>query len=104
VTVTARRTRLDWAHLIRELVDVRYPGAERLVLVQDNLNTPTPAALYEAFPPAEAQRLAAKLELHYTPKHGSWHNIAELELSALARQRLDRRVPDAATLGAEVAA
>jgi hypothetical protein len=104
VTVTARRTRVDWAHLIRDLIDVRYPDAERLVLVQDNLNTHTPASLYEAFPPAEAQRLAAKLELHYTPKHGSWLNIAELELSVLTRQCLDRRVPDAAALVAEVAA
>ncbi len=104
VTVTARRTRIDWAHLIRDLVDVHFPAAERIVLVQDNLNTHTPASLYEAFPPAEAQRLAAKLELHYTPKHGSWLNIAELELSVLSRQCLDRRVPDAATLAAEVAA
>jgi DDE superfamily endonuclease len=104
VTVTARRTRVDWAHLIRELVDVRYPDAERLVLVQDNLNTHTPASLYEAFPPAEAKRLADKLELHYTPKHGSWLNIAEIELSVLGRQCPARRVPDAATLVAEVAA
>jgi len=104
VTVTARRTMVDWAHLIKALVDERYPDAERLVLVQDNLNTHTPAALYEAFPPAEAKRLADKLELHYTPKHGSWLNIAELELSVLSRQCLARRVPDAATLVAEVAA
>ena len=104
VTVTARRTRVDWAHLIKELVDVRYPDAERVVLVQDNLNTHTPASLYEAFPPAEAQRLSEKLELHYTPKHGSWLNIAEIELSVLSRQCLARRVPDAATLVAEVAA
>jgi hypothetical protein len=104
VTVTDRRTMVDWAHLIKELVDVRYPDAERLVLVQDNLNTHTPASLYEAFPPAEAQRLAEKLELHYTPKHGSWLNIAEIELSVLSRQCLARRVPDAATLVAEVAA
>jgi hypothetical protein len=104
VSVTDRRTMVDWAHLIKTLVDERYPNAERLVLVQDNLNTHTPASLYEAFPPAEAQRLAAKLELHYTPKHGSWLNIAELELSVLARQCLARRVPDAATLVAEVAA
>jgi DDE superfamily endonuclease len=104
VTVTDRRTRVDWAHLIKELIDVRYPDAERLVLVQDNLNTHTPASLYEAFPPAEAQRLAEKLELHYTPKHGSWLNIAEIELSVLSRQCLARRVPDAATLVAEVAA
>ena len=104
VTVTARRTRVDWAHLIKELVDVRYPDAERVVLAQDNLNTHTPASLYEAFPPTEAQRLAEKLELQYTPKHGSWLNIAEIELSVLSRQCLARRVPDAATLVAEVAA
>jgi DDE superfamily endonuclease len=104
VSVTDRRTRVDWAHLIKALVDERYPDAERLVLVQDNLNTHTPASLYEAFPPAEAQRLAAKLELHYTPKHGSWLNIAELELSVLSRQCLARRVADRPTLAAEVAA
>ncbi len=104
VSVTARRTKVDWAHQIKTLVDVRYPDAERIVLVQDNLNTHTPASLYEAFPAAEAKRLEDKLELHYTPKHGSWLNIAELELSVLSRQCLDRRVPDPATLVAEVAA
>jgi hypothetical protein len=72
VTVSARRARIDWAHCIKDLVDVHYPDAERIVLVQDNLNTHTPASLYAAFPPAEARRLADKLELHYTPKHGSW--------------------------------
>jgi hypothetical protein len=75
VTMSERRTRIDWAHCIRELVDVHYPDADVVVLVQDNLNTHTPASLYEAFPPAEAKRLADKLELHYTPKHGSWLNI-----------------------------
>ncbi len=104
VAVTARRTKVDWAHQIKTLVDVRYPDAERIVLVQDNLNTHTPASLYEAFPAAEAKRLTDKLELHYTPKHGSWLNVAEIELSVLSRQCLDRRVPDAATLTAEVAA
>jgi hypothetical protein len=104
VAVTAHRTKVDWAHQIKTLVDVRYPDAERIVLVQDNLNTHTPASLYEAFPAAEAKRLADKLELHYTPKHGSWLNVAEIELSVLSRQCLDRRVPDAATLTAEVAA
>ena len=104
VTVTEHRTKRDWAHQIRELVDVWYPAAERIVLVMDNLNTHTPAALYEAFPPAEAKRLADKLEIHHTPKHGSWLNIAEIELSVLSRQCLDRRVPDFATLAAEVAA
>ena len=104
VTVTERRTAIDWAHQIKELVDGRYPTAERIVLVLDNLNTHTPGSLYEAFPPAEAKRLADKLEIHYTPKHGSWLNIAEIELSALSRQCLDRRIPDQATLQAEVAA
>jgi len=104
VRVTERRTRVDWAHAIRELVEVHYPEAERIVLVQDNLNTHTPGSLYEAFPPDEAKRLADKLELHYTPKHGSWLNIAEIELSVLARQCLDRRLPDRETLAREVAA
>jgi hypothetical protein len=104
VTATARRTAVDWARQIQELVDVRYPDAERIVLVLDNLNTHTPGSLYEAFPPAEARRLAEKLEIHYTPKHGSWLNMAEIELSVLERQCLDRRLPDLATLAAEVAA
>jgi hypothetical protein len=102
--VTAQRTKVDWAHQIKDLVDVRYPEAERIVLVLDNLNTHSPASLYEAFPPAEAKRLADKLEIHYTPKHGSWLNIAEIELSVLARQCLDRRLPDGATLQEEVRA
>jgi hypothetical protein len=104
VAATDRRTSVDWAHQIKELVDVRYPDAERIVLVADNLNTHSPAALYEAFAPAEAKRLADKLEFHYTPKHGSWLNMAEIELGVLARQCLDRRIPDRATLAAEVAA
>jgi len=104
VTVSDRRTRIDWAHCIKALVDVHYPDADTIVLVQDNLNTHTPAALYEAFPPAEAKRLADKLELHYTPKHGSWLNMAEIELGVLANQCLDRRLPDRPTLEREVAA
>ncbi len=104
VTVTEHRTMVDWAHQIKDLVDVRYPEAERIVLVMDNLNTHHPGSLYEAFAPAEAKRLADKLEIHYTPKHGSWLNVAEIELSVLSRQCLDRRVPDFATLVAEVAA
>jgi len=104
VTVSDRRTRIDWAHCIKALVDVHYPDADTIVLVQDNLNTHTPASLYEAFPPAEAKRLADKLELHYTPKHGSWLNMAEIELGILAGQCLDRRLPDRATLEHEVAA
>lgn len=101
---TMRRTRTDWAAQIKDLVDVRYPDAERIVLVMDNLTIHSPASLYEAFPPAEAKRLADKLEIHHTPKHGSWLNMAEIELSVLRRQCLDRRLPDFATLQAEVAA
>jgi transposase len=104
VDVTERRTKLDWAHQIKELVDERYPKAERIVLVMDNLNTHTPASLYEAFEASEARRLAQKLEIHYTPKHGSWLNMAEIELSVLSRECLDRRVPDFETLEAEAVA
>jgi hypothetical protein len=104
VMVSARRTRIDWAHCIKELVDVHYPDAEQIVLVQDNLNTHTPASLDAAFAPAEARRLADKLELHYTPKLGSWLNMAEIELAMLAGQCLDRRLADQATLEREVAA
>ena len=104
VVVTDQRTKIDWAHLIKELVDVQYPEAERLVLVMDNLNTHTPAALYEAFPPEEAKRLTDRREIHYTPKHGSWLNRAEIELSVLSRQCLDRRIPNQETLRHEVAA
>jgi hypothetical protein len=103
VTVTDRRTKADFARQIKELVDLRYPEAERIVLVMDNLNTHTPAALYAVFAPMEAKRLADKLEIHYTPKHGSWLNIAEIELSILSRQCLDRRMPDATMLCREVA-
>jgi len=104
VRVTERRTKVDWAQAIRELVDGHYPDAERIVLVMDNLNTHTPASLYEAFDPAEAKRLADKLEIHPTPKHGSWLNIAEIELSVLTRQCLDRRIDSRASLTHEVAA
>jgi hypothetical protein len=104
VTVSERRTRVDFAHCIKDLVDVHYPAAERIVLVLDNLNTHTCASLYEAFPPAEAKRLADKLELHYTPKHGSWLDMAEIELSALAGQCLDRRLPTRDVLEREVQA
>lgn len=104
VAVTEHRTRADWAYQIKQLVDVRYPEAERIILVMDNLNTHSPSSLYEVFAPAEAKRLADKLEIHYTPKHGSWLNMAEIELSVLSRQCLERRVPDMATLQAEVAA
>ena len=104
VMVSQRRTRIDWAHCIKELVDVHYPDAEQIVLVQDNLNTHTPASLYAAFPPGEAKRLADRLELHYTPKHGSWLNMAEIELSVLSRQCLKRRIPDQPTLIQETSA
>ena len=86
------------------MVDVHYPDAERIVLVMDQLNTHTPASLYEAFPPAEAKRLADRLEIHYTPTHGSWLNMAEIEFSALQRQCLDRRLGTRATMAREVAA
>jgi len=102
--VTDQRTKADWAHQIKDLVDGRYPDAVRIRLVCDNLNTHTPGALYETFPPAEAKRLADKIEIHHTPKHGSWLNIAEIELSVLSRQCLDRRIPDPAKLRTEITA
>ena len=101
--VTERKTSVDFARLLRTISDERYAHAERLVLVCDNLSTHTPAALYEAFAPDEARRLAARFEWHYTPKHGSWLDVAEVELSVLARQCLDRRIPDVTTLRREVA-
>lgn len=104
VEVTERRTKIDFAHVIRDLVDVHYPDAETIVLVMDNLNTHKPASLYEAFPPDEARRLTEKLEIHYTPKHGSWLDMAETELGVLSRQCLDRRLPDRDSLTREVAA
>jgi hypothetical protein len=104
VTVSDRRTRLDFAHCIKDLVDVQYPAADMIVLVMANLTTHTPASLYEAFPPAEAKRLADRLEIHDTPTHGSWLNMAEIELHILADQCLDRRLPDRATLEQEVTA
>ena len=104
VQVTERKTARDFARFLRAVSDDLYPKAERVVLVLDNLNTHTPAALYEAFDPAEARRLAERFEWHYTPKHGSWLNVAEMELSVLARQCLDRRIPDMDTLRREVAA
>jgi len=87
---TPRRTRQDWAYQIRDLVDGRYADAEKVVLVLDNLNTHTPASLYETFDPAEARRVTEKLEIHHTPKHGSWLNMAEIEFSALARSLAER--------------
>ena len=104
VTVTERRTRKDWALQIKRMLDERYPDAIKVRLVMDNLNTHNVASLYETFEPEEARRLAERLEIHYTPKHGSWLNMAEIELSALKGQCLDRRIPDMATMQAEVAA
>jgi len=102
VAVRDRRTAIDYAHVLRDLADVYFPDAEKITLVQDNLNTHKPASLYEAFPPTEARRIAERFEWHYTPKHGSWLNIAECELSVLSRQCLDRRIPDKASLETEV--
>lgn len=104
VEVTERRTKREWAKYIRQLVDEHYPRAERIVLVLDNLNTHTPAALYEQFEPAEAKRIADRLEIHYTPTHGSWLNMAEIELSVLERQCLKGRIGDEETLRAQVMA
>lgn len=102
--VTARRTKIDFAWCMKELVDIYFPEAEVIKLVMDNLNTHTPAALYEVFEPAEARRIIKKLEIHYTPKHGSWLNMVEGELSILVRQCLKRRIPDRETLQQEVSA
>jgi hypothetical protein len=104
VEVTEHRTRREWAEFMRRLADVQYPEAERICVVMDNLNTHGPASFYEAFPPKEARRLTERFEFHYTPKHGSWLNIAEIELSVLARQCLNRRIPDPETLEREVTA
>lgn len=103
VAVTDQRTAVDWAHQIQHLVDGLYPQAERITLVMDNLNTHTGASLYKAFSPEQARRILDKLDIHYTPKHGSWLNMAEIELSILSRQCLDRRLPDQETLKQEVA-
>ncbi len=102
--VTLRHTSIDFAEHLQWLVDVAYADVEKIVLVTDNLNIHTPACLYEAFEPAEAHRIANKLEWHYTPEHGSWLNIAEIEISILTRQCLARRIPDAETLIREVSA
>ena len=104
VIASERRTKVDFAGWLKELVDVHFPTVDVIRLVVDNLNTHTPAASYEAFPPAEAQRLARKLEVHYTPTHGSWLNMVEVELSILAARCLDRRIPDLPTLARETTA
>ncbi len=104
VTARAQRTRIDFAHEVDHLLSVDYPDASKVVLVMDNLNTHTTGSLYEAFAPAKAHTLARRLEIHHTPKHGSWLNIAEIELSALTRQCLDRRIDDIDALDGELAA
>ena len=104
VEVTERRTRTDWAKVVRRLVDDDYPEKDRIVLVMDNLNTHHPSSLYEAFEPGEARRIAERLEIHYTPKHGSWLNMAESELAVLASQCLDRRIPSQDILKRETGA
>jgi len=104
VEVTAHRTRIDFAHAMKDLVDVHYPDAIKVILVVDNLNTHSPASLYAAFDAVEAKRISDRLEFHYTPKHGSWLDMAEIEMAILSTQCLDRRIPDETTLKAEVAA
>ncbi len=104
VEVTDRRTKVDWAKVVRQLVDEHFPEAKKIILVMDNLNTHTPSSLYEAFDPEEAKRILDKLEIHYTPKHGSWLNMAEIELSVLGRQCLSQRIPDQQSLRREVTA
>lgn len=104
VEVTDRHTAVDYARVLRDIADKHYPKARKIVLVQDNLNTHKPASLYEAFPASEARRLVERFEWHYTPKHGSWLDMAESELAVLSSQCLDRRIPDKPKLTAEVAA
>ena len=101
VKVTDRHTKIDWAHLMKELVDEHYPN-KKIILVMDNLNTHKLGSLYEAFAPEEARRIAERLEIHYTPKHGSWLDMAEIEIGVLSRQCLNRRIPDQETLRAEI--
>ena len=102
VEVTEKRRKVEWATVMKQLSDVQYPQAEKIIVVLDNLNTHSPSAFYETFEPEEARRLVERFEFHFTPKHGSWLNMAEIELSALVRQCLDRRLPDIETLTDEV--
>ena len=104
VEVTEKRRKVEWVTVMKQLSDVRYPQAEKIIVVLDNLNTHTPSAFYETFEPEEARRLVERFEFHFTPKHGSWLNMAEIELSALVRQCLDRRLPNIETLTDEVQA
>lgn len=103
-SVREHRTAIDWAEEIKYLVDEMYPNAQKIILVMDNLNTHKPASLYKAFPPAEARRILKKLEIHYTPKHGSWLDIAEIELNVMTRQCLSRRIESIDLLRKELAA
>ena len=103
VEAVKRRTKLEWAHQIDQLLSVFYPKAKKIKLVMDNLNTHTVGSLYQAFPAEKARSLASRLEIHYTPKHGSWLNIAEIELSVVTQQCLDRRIPDIDTLNSQLA-
>jgi DDE superfamily endonuclease len=104
VKVTDHHTKVDWAHVIKELVDEHYPEKKKIVLVMDNLNTHKVSSLYAAFKPEEARRIAERLEIHYTPKHGSWLDMAEIEIGVMARQCLDRRIPDQNKLKREIKA
>jgi len=103
VIVTDRRTKIDWAECIKDITDIHFPFAEKITLIMDNLNTHKPSSLYEAFTPEEARRILNRLEIHYTPKHGSWLNMAEIEFSVLQRQCLDCRIPDQAYLKQTIA-
>lgn len=102
--MTDHHTKVDWAHVIKELVDEHYPEKKKIVLVMDNLNTHKVSSLYAAFKPEEARRIAERLEIHYTPKHGSWLDMAEIEIGVMARQCLDRRIPDQDSLKREIKA
>ena len=102
VEVTEKRRRIEWATVMKQVADVFYPEAEKIIVVMDNLNTHTPSAFYETFEPEEARRLVERFEFHFTPKHGSWLNMAEIELSALVRQCLGRRLPNIKTVAQEV--
>jgi len=102
IAITERRTRKDWAHQIKDMLDIRYPKAQKVRLIMDNLNTHNVASLYDIFEPSDARRLAERLKIHFTPKHGSWLIVAEIELSVLKGQCFDRRMPDIATIQAEV--
>ncbi len=104
IKVTERRTAIDYAHILKDLADIHFPAAEKIILVQDNLNTHNPASLYQAFEPRQARRLVERFEWHFTPKHGSWLNMAECELSVLASQCLDRRIGEKSLLEGEAAA